>query len=183
MYAPGPYRPRDTNSWDGIRTASFRTLLSAAQTYTYVPTVFSANLFPKFEEEVMYVDISTGSVTKVLFVQSGLHDTRRCDFRVPYGSDHHVGCAERPVPGSSTGRDSASARLLTEETSYSFTATVDCGIYALYHAAENLSAAGTANCYISPRRGRAVTDSMHTSRATAGRLAGHPPTTPARRPR
>lgn len=65
---------------------------------------------------------------------------------------HHVGCAERPVPGLLHRRDSASAWLLTEETSYSFTATGDCGIYALYHAAEDLSAAGTANCYIAPKR-------------------------------
>lgn len=136
------------------KDSGFRTLLSAAQTYTYVPTVFSANLFPKFEEETSYVDISTGSVAKVSFSSSlGYTTPDDATFRVPNGSECTMSVVQNGLfRGFYTGRDSASAWLLTEETSYSFTATGDCGIYALYHAAEDLSAAGTANCYIAPKR-------------------------------
>lgn len=146
--------PADGYKFAGwYRESGFKTLLSAAETYAYVPTTFSANIYPKFEEDATYVDIWTGRVDKVSFTSSmGYTTPDNTTFRVPYGSECTMSVAQNGLfRGFYTSQNLAYAELLTEKTSYSFTATEDRGIYALYHVAENLSAAGTANCYIASK--------------------------------
>ncbi len=132
---------------------TYTRLLSSAESYLYVPATFSANLFPKFEQDAAYVRISTGNVTDVSFTSSmGYTTPDNTTFRVPYGSECTISGAQNGLfRGFYTSQNLASAELLTEALSYTFTATEDRSIYALYHVAENLSAAGTANCYIASK--------------------------------
>lgn len=69
-------------------------------------------LFPKFEEETSYVDISTDSVAKVSFSSSlGYTTPDDATFRVPYGSECTMSVVQNGLfRGFYTGRNSASAR-------------------------------------------------------------------------
>ena len=171
--------PADGYKFTGwYRESHFKTLLSAAETYAYVPTTFRANIYPKFEEDATYVDIWTGRVDKVAFT-SGLGYTTpdNATFRVPYGSECTISVAQNGLfRGFYTSQNLASAKLLTEETSYTFTAAENRGIYALYHVAENLSAAGTANCYIASKTQSGYKFNAHATgngKATTGITPGY----------
>lgn len=131
----------------------FTRLLSERQSYTYVPIWFSASVYAKFEADVRMIRISTGRVDKVSFVSSmGYTVEGNTDFLVPEGSRCTISVKQDGLfHGFYTSQNLATAELLTEETSYSFTATEDRAIYALHYVAENLSAAGTANCYIAAK--------------------------------
>ena len=131
----------------------FTRLLSERQSYTYVPTWFSASVYAKFETDVRMIRISTGRVDKVSFVSSmGYTVEGNTDFLVPEGSRCTISVRQDGLfHGFYTSQNLAAAELLTEETSYSFTAPEDRAIYALHYVAENLSAAGTANCYIAAK--------------------------------
>ena len=131
----------------------FTRLLSERQSYTYVPTWFSASVYAKFETDVRMIRISTGRVDKVSFVSSmGYTVEGNTDFLVPEGSRCTISVRQDGLfHGFYTSQNLAAAELLTEETSYSFTASEDRAIYALHYVAENLSAAGTANCYIAAK--------------------------------
>lgn len=133
--------------------SKFTKLLSERQSYTYVPTWFSASVYAKFERDVRMVRISTGRADKVSFVSSmGYTVEGNTDFLVPEGSRCTISVRQDGLfHGFYTSQNLATAELLTEETSYSFTATEDRAIYALHYVAENLSAAGTANCYIAAK--------------------------------
>lgn len=131
----------------------FTRLLSERQSYTYVPTWFSASVYARFERDVRMIRISTGRADKVSFVSSmGYTVEGNTDFLVPEGSRCTISVRQDGLfHGFYTSQNLATAELLTEETSYSFTATEDRAIYALHYVAENLSAAGTANCYIAAK--------------------------------
>jgi len=131
----------------------FTRLLSERQSYTYVPTWFSASVYAKFETDVRMIRISTGRVDKVSFVSSmGYTVEGNTDFLVPEGSRCTISVRQDGLfHGFYTSQNLAAAELLTEETFYSFTASEDRAIYALHYVAENLSAAGTANCYIAAK--------------------------------
>lgn len=131
----------------------FTKQLSERQSYTYVPTWFSASVYARFERDVRMIRISTGRVDKVSFVSSmGYTVEGNTDFLVPEGSRCTISVKQDGLfHGFYTSQNLATAELLTEETSYSFTATEDRAIYALHYVAENLSAAGTANCYIAAK--------------------------------
>ncbi len=142
----------------------FTRLLSERQSYTYVPTWFSASVYAKFERDPSEVYIGTSSVEEVCFASDrgyGIEDIET--FVVPYGSRCTISVGDDLFfEGFYDGWNRETATRLTAQTSYTFTATEDRNIVPHYLRVQNLSAAGTANCYIAPKAGAAYSFNART---------------------
>ena len=142
----------------------FTKLLSERQSYTYVPTWFSASVYAKFERDPSEVYIGTSSVEEVCFASDrgyGIEDIET--FVVPYGSRCTISVGDDLFfEGFYDSWNRETATRLTAQTSYTFTATEDRNIVPHYLRVQNLSAAGTANCYIAPKAGAAYSFNART---------------------
>ena len=121
-------------------------------------------VYAKFERDPSEVYIGTSSVEEVCFASDrgyGIEDIET--FVVPYGSRCTISVGDDLFfEGFYDGWNRETATRLTAQTSYTFTATEDRNIVPHYLRVQNLSAAGTANCYIAPKAGAAYSFNART---------------------
>lgn len=137
----------------------FKTLLSAAESYAYVPTTFSGILFPKFERDPSRpVIISTPWLEYDLqFTSSEGYEVEDLEtLLVPYGSRCTIETGQTLLfEGWYDGWNPATRKLVSRDNPYAFTATENRTLVPVRTGAKNLSANGTSNCYITPSTGTA----------------------------
>ena len=132
----------------------FTRLLSATATYDYRPTEPFGTLFAKFEQgnvliqaDIYDVDFACNNPYVVDYNMEG--------FSVPAGSICTITVKPENIhfAGWYDSWNPQSRKLLSTERAYTFTATENRIVAIGTKPLVNLSAAGTANCYIAPQNG------------------------------
>lgn len=130
-------------------------LLSSSPTYTHRPRSPHDEIYTRYEARRVHIltDIYT-----VHFECDGAIEVDQDEesFLVPCGAKCRI-CSQKPalLTGWYDAFDKSSRRLISAEKQYTFIASEDRIVAPDYTEGADLSAAGTANCYIAPEHGTA----------------------------